>query len=161
MNGIHGVNMTNFFNRELFLYSLGDIRFKKPVSLKKAAYFLVTLLIYTLPLFLFFGIPDNPIKAVLMFAPPFLVGHYSTKPAFAGKNLIDFLKTMINFLKEPKGWTDLNANNEIDREVFFVEHEIWISRRRELQLLADIKEQRERTQKEKKQRKWKLTPRRD
>lgn len=68
---------------------------------------------------------------------------------------------MINFLKEPKGWTDLNANNEIDREVFFVEHEIWISRRRELQLLADIKEQRERTQKEKKQRKWKLTPRRD
>ena len=36
MNTIKVVNMTEFFSRELMLYSLGDLRFRKPKSLKKA-----------------------------------------------------------------------------------------------------------------------------
>ena len=35
MNTIKVVNMTEFFSRELMLYSLGDLRFRKPKSLKR------------------------------------------------------------------------------------------------------------------------------
>jgi hypothetical protein len=135
-----GVNMTNLFNRELFMYSLGDIHFKKPVSLKKVAYTTAFLICYSLPLVLIFGLQLNPFFFATTFIPPLLAGHYATKPVFGGKTLIEFVKTMILFMREPKGWTDLNANNHMGNEVFFVENEIWIGRRRELQLLADMKE---------------------
>lgn len=138
--GIYGVNMTNFFNRELFMYSLGDIKFKKPVSLKKVAYITGFLIVYSLPIFVIFGIHLNPFFFAIWLGPPFIAGHFATKPAFGGKNLIDFTRTMVAFLFEPKGWSDLVADNSRGKDVYFVENEIWISRRRELQLLADIKE---------------------
>ena len=54
-NGLTILNMTNFFNRELFLYSLGDLKLRKPVSLKKAAYVVAFLVIWTLPFMLLTG----------------------------------------------------------------------------------------------------------
>lgn len=141
MNPLVGVNMTNFFNRELFMYSLGDIRFKKPVSLKKVAYTTLFLIFYTIPMFVIFGLQLSIFFFALAFGPPIIAGHYSTKPAFGGKTLPQFVGTICKFALEPKGWTDLNANPNIDEsEVLFIESEIWISRRRELRLLADIKD---------------------
>lgn len=142
MSGLIGVNMTNFFNRELFMYSLGDIKFKKPISLKKVAYTMGFLILWTLPLYLIFGLKLSPFYFVLLLAPPFVAGHFATKPAFGGKTLIDFTKTMFKFAGEPKGWLDLRNDNGLGKEVYYVENEIWIGRRRELQLLADIQEDR-------------------
>lgn len=138
---ITSINMTNFFNRELFMYSLGDIRFKKPVSLKKVAYTTAFLIIWTLPLILIFGIQLNVFFAAITLLPPFFLGNIASKPKFGGKTLIDWLKTTIKYIGEPKGWTDLNASKTLDSGVFFVEDEIWISRRRELQFLADLRKQ--------------------
>lgn len=145
MRGLVGVNMTNFFNRELFMYSLGDIRFKKPISLKKMAYVTVFFLVWTLPIIMIFGIQLNPIYIALLLAPPLALGHYATKPIFGGKTLIPAVKTVAKYIfTEPKCWTDLKANNELGNKVYFTENEIWISRRRELQLLADLKEKKKR-----------------
>lgn len=138
---VHVVNMTNFFNRELYMYSLGDIKFRKPVSLKKVAYTTAFLILWTVPVIVFLGLQFNFLFAVLAFAPPIVLGNLAAKPVWGGRGLIDYLKTTVNYIKEPKGWTDLNANNLLDRTVYFTESEIWISRRRELQMLADMKEQ--------------------
>lgn len=134
------INMTNFFNRELFMYSLGDIRFKKPVSLKKVAYTTAFLIIWTIPIVLFFGFHLNLLFVAFALGPPFIMGNFASKPMFGGKTLIEWVKTTFRFMGEPKGWTDLNSSKTLDNGAFFVESEIWISRRRELQLLADMKE---------------------
>ena len=134
------VNMTNFFNRELFMYSLGDIKFKKPIALKKVAYVTAFLIIWSIPVFLYFGLVMNPFFMAFLLGPPFVLGHFATKPVWGGRGLIDFLKTLAGYIVEPQAWTDLNARNVKDKEVLYVENEIWISRRRELQILADIKE---------------------
>jgi hypothetical protein len=132
--------MTNFFNRELFMYSLGDIRFKKPVSLKKVAYTTVFLIIWTLPIVLIFGLHINLLFVALVLGPPFMMGNFASKPMFGGKTLIEWAKTAVQFMGEPKGWADLNPSKTLDNGTFFVESEIWISRRRELQILADLRE---------------------
>lgn len=134
------INMTNFFNRELFMYSLGDIRFKKPVSLKKVAYTTAFLIVWTIPIVVIFGLHFNLLFAVFALGPPFVMGNFASKPMFGGKTLIEWAKTTIQFMGEPKGWTDLNSSKTLDNGTFFVESEIWISRRRELQILADMKE---------------------
>lgn len=133
------INMTNFFNRELFMYALGDIKFKKPVSLKKAAYILLFLLIWTLPILFALKFKFNPFTVVFAFAPPILLGNFAGKPVWGGKPLFDYLKTSIRFLTLPKGWTDLN-DNDMKETTHYTESEIWVSRRRELQILADLEE---------------------
>lgn len=134
------INMTNFFNRELMMYSLGDIKLKKPIALKKVAYVTGFFIIWSLPLILIFGLVLNVYFAILVLAPPLVIGHYASKPVWGGKGLIDFTKTLITYLGEPKSWTDLKANKSFNKDKYFIESEIWISRRRELQLLADLKE---------------------
>lgn len=134
------INMTNFFNRELFMYSLGDIKFKKPVSLKKVAYTTAFLILWSLPIILIFGLHINLIFFAFVFGPPFVMGNFASKPMFGGKTLIEWAKTTVKFIGEPKGWTDLNPSQTLNNGTFFVESEIWISRRRELQILADLRE---------------------
>lgn len=138
---VYVANMTNFFSRELFMYSLGDIRFKKPISLKKVAYSTAFLILWAIPLVLIFGIRINPFYIALLVIPPIVLGNFAAKPVWGGRGLIDFLKTISNFISEPKGWTDLNSTNKLDKETLYVESEIWLSRRRELQLLADLREE--------------------
>lgn len=134
---IVSINMTNFFNRELMMYALGDIRFKKPISLKLMAYTLTFLLLWTLPLFFIFGLPTNPFKIVVYLGPPLALGQFAVRPIFGGKTLIDFVKTAIKFLGEPSGWTDGKGFNK-KQQTYHVESEIWISRRREYSILADM-----------------------
>lgn len=137
-NHIVSMNMTNFFNRELSMYALGDIKFKKPISLKLVAYTLGFLIVWTLPLFFIFGLPTNPLALVVYLGIPLGLGQLSVRPIFGGKTLIDFTKTAILFLGEPKGWADTNPFDPSPKEqTFFTEHEIWISRRREYAMLAD------------------------
>lgn len=136
------INMTNFFNRELFMYSLGDIKFQKPVSLKKVAYTTAFLIMWTLPIILIFGIHINIFFVFIVLAPPIVMGNIASKPMFGGKTLIEWVKSTVGFIGEPKGWTDLNPSKTLDSGMVFVENEIWIGRRRELQILADLREKR-------------------
>ena len=136
---IASLNMTGFFKRELFMYSFGDIKFKKPSALKSLAFTLGFLLVWTLPLFLVFGIPFNPVAAIIYLVPPIALGQVASRPIFGGKTLIDFVKTAILFLGEPKGWADMRPFNATEsQQTYTTEHEIWISRRREYALLAQM-----------------------
>lgn len=135
-NQIVSLNMTGFFKRQLQMYALGDIRFKKPISIKQVAYILGFFVVYSVPIVLFFGVQLNPVYAVLVIAPPILLGTFAVKPIFGGKTLIDFGRTAVIFLSEPKAWADLKAYQP--KEIYTMSSEIWISRRRELQLLADM-----------------------
>lgn len=138
-NHILILNMTGFFKRELRMYALGDIRFKNPISLKKAAYIMGFLLAWSLPMLLIVGIKFNPVYLAILLGPPILLGNFAGKPIWGGKPLFDFIGTSVKFIQEPKGWTDLQ-NNNMNEDTYFVDSEIWVSRRRELQMLADIEE---------------------
>lgn len=142
-------NMTNFFNRELLMYSIGDIKFKKPISLKRVGYTTAFFIIWTIPLILIFGFVINVFFLAIAILPPLFIGNFAARPVWGGRSLIDFLKVSFNFLTEPKGWTDLKPNNGLGKDIYYVEDEIWVSRRRELQLLAQMKEKHEHEKHEK------------
>jgi len=137
MNKIRVANLTNFFNRQIMMYSMGDIKFKKPVSLKKVAYITAFLIMWGLPWFYLLGVPDNPYKFAWMIVLPIVAGNFASRPMFGGKGLIDWLKTLIDYnFKEPKGWLDFNNANTMKIETFYTDSEIWVSRRREIEMLS-------------------------
>lgn len=136
------INMTEYFNRPLYMYSLGDIRFSKPIALKKLAYIMGTMIVWSLPIILIFGIKLTPVYTAIVIGPPLLIGNWMSKPSFGGMSFIQFLKVCFRFINEPKGWADLRGTDEVEETDYYANHEIWISRRRDLHYLADIAEQR-------------------
>lgn len=141
MRGIRGVNKTTFFNRELLLYSFGDVSFKKPISIRRFLYTLAGIILWTIPIFFTFGLIFNPYYLIILLAPPFIIGYYAVEPFFFGKTLIGFTKTMIIFSTEPKRWTDFFEDRTNTEEEETIDEEIWVSRRRELKQLAQLKEE--------------------
>lgn len=132
-------NITEFFNRPIMLYSLGDIRFQKPISLQKAVYILGFFMVWTVPIFFMFGLVFSPPALVITLLPPIIIGHLATKPVFGGMQMFDFLAMMRDFAFEPRGWTDGEANN-MREPVYELSSDVWISRRKDLQILADLVE---------------------
>lgn len=134
--------MTSFFNRELFLYSLGDISLSKPVSLKKAGFFILGIVVWTIPLFLLIGIYFNPFYFAFLASVPIVLALIGDKPLFDGRGIIDATKVTTKYLFSRKCYTDFTASNIDTNPEYFIEKEIWISRRRELMELAELWEQR-------------------
>lgn len=139
MNQLVTINATELFNRPSYLYALGDLKLSRPISLKYAGYLLGFLTVWSLPIYLILGLQLNVFNLAFMFGPPFLLASLSTKPLFGGKALLEFAGTLADFFSEPKGWLDGN-NSNMKEESFQVVNEIWIGRRRELQILADLVE---------------------
>lgn len=142
MAGLPIINMTNFFNRELFLYSLGDVRLPTPISIKKVMIFAIVFMIWSLPIFLIFGLVLNLFYLVLILGPPVLISTIADKPIFGGRGIIDAAKVSSSFLFAPKCYTDMYVSDTNKKIDYYIEQYIWISRRRELQILADIVEKR-------------------
>lgn len=136
------INMTSYFKRPMFMYSLGDIRFSKPIALKKLAYIVAAFILWSLPLVMIVGIQLNVFFLAAVIGPPLLIGHYMSKPLFGGMQLTEFAKVCFRFISEPRGWADLRGTEEVEETDYYVYHETWVSRRRELQFLARIAEQR-------------------
>lgn len=139
MNQLVTINATELFSRPSYLYALGDLKLSRPISLKYAGYLLGFIAGWTLPFYLLFGLQFNPVNLAFMFGPPFLLASLSTKPLFGGKALLEFAGTLADFFSEPKGWLD-GSNSNMKEETFQIVNEIWIGRRRELQILADLVE---------------------
>lgn len=138
MNGLPVLNMTSFFNRELFLYSLGDISLSKPVSLKKAGFLILGLMIWTLPLILIFGIHFNPIFLAIAVGPPIGLAAMGDKPLFDGRGIIDAAKVTVKYVFSQRCYTDFTVSDTHKKPEYFIQKEIWISRRRELMGLAEL-----------------------
>lgn len=141
--GLRVVNMTNFFNRELFLYSLGDVRLPTPISIKKVAIFGVAFIIWSIPFILAFGLIINLFYIVLLLGPPVLIAGVADKPWFGGRGIVDAMIVTIKYFASPKCYTDMYVSNSHKNTNYFIEQYIWISRRRELQILADLIEKRD------------------
>lgn len=139
-----GVNMTKLFTRDAMMHSIGDIRLKSPISLKKAGYTVVFFALWTAPLIYFVGIHFNLPFTLIAIGPPMILAWLATSNLFGGKNLIDYTSTLIKFILAPRGWTDSNpksphyapAKGKFDEHSYFIAKEVWISRRRELKMLA-------------------------
>ena len=130
--------MTSFFNRELFLYSLGDISLSKPVSLKKAGFLILGLMIWTLPLVLVFGLIFNPFFLVIAIGPPIGLAAMGDKPLFDGRGIIDAARVTARYMGSKKCYTDFVVSDIHTKPEHFIQKEIWISRRRELMELAEL-----------------------
>lgn len=137
---VESLNMTNFFNREMLLYALGDLRLPRPAPIRKIIYAIIAMFFWTVPWFYFAGVHINIYYFLLTLGPPVVLAHYATKNIFGGKTLVGFVKTMVRFLLEPRGWTNLKANNAMGREVFVTRSQIWISRRAEIEHLRRLRE---------------------
>lgn len=139
MNQLTVINATEFFSRPTYIYAMGDIKFDRPISLKYAGYLLAFIMGWTIPIFLLMGLQLNPFYLMFMLVPPFILASFSTKPIFGGKPLVEFANTVADFASEPKGWLDGNSSN-MKEDAFTIASEIWVGRRRELQILADLVE---------------------
>lgn len=142
-------NLTDFFNKELLVYSLGDIKLSRPIPLKKMAMGIAAFVVWTIPFIMIFGTNINPWWLIFAIGPPLAFTQVASKPIFGGKRLFDFIKTTFGYVQQPKGWSDLNADNTQQNTVYFIEQEISISRRKELSLLSKLA--RERSVQEKKE----------
>lgn len=129
-------NMTSFFNRELMMYSIGDIRLKSPISLRRVILTSLFGMFWSVPFILIFGLKLNLLGVALTFGPPVAFGVIASRPIFFGRNFFEFLSVMSKYVTEPKGWSDLKNDDSIEGEVYSIDYSVWISRRRELELLS-------------------------
>jgi len=144
VEGLPILNMTSFFNRELYLYSLGDISLSKPVSLKKAGFFLIGLVVWTLPMILVFGFHFNPFYLIFVASVPFLLAVAGDKPLFDGRGVIDAVRVTFKYIFSQKCYTDFTVSDIHKDPEYFIEKEVWIGRRRELMELAELWERKSR-----------------
>lgn len=132
------INMTKFFNKELFLYSIGDLRMPKPVSIRKAGMFLGAIAAWTLPLMIIFNFPANLLFWVVALSVPLLFATVADMPFFGGRSVIEAAAVSAKYISRPHNYADFKATN-IGKSSprYTVDQEMWISRRRELMELAD------------------------
>lgn len=142
-NVLQVVNMRTFFSREVFMHSLGDIRFSKPIALKQAMYTVAFFGLYTLPIILIFGFQFSVYFVAIAFAPPIALGKFANQPIWGGRTLIGFIRVTIDYIGEPRGWTDHRNDSSLGKDVYKVDHNIWVSRRRELKILAALRDEKE------------------
>lgn len=138
MNGLPILNMTSFFNRELFIYSLGDISLSKPVSLKKAGFFMLGLVFWTGPLIAIFGLNLNVAFLGFVLIGPILLAVIGDKPVFDGRSIIDAIKVTLKYIFTQKCYTDFSVSDTHKAPEYSIQKEIWIGRRRELMELAEL-----------------------
>lgn len=135
---ITGLNISHLFNREMLMYSFGDIKLKKPIPLKKILWTVAGFAVWSAPLFFLFGTPASIPVWILFLVPPLIFGNYVSKPVFGGKGLFEWAKAQISYIQQPRGWSDFREDNDQEDTVLFIDHEVNISRRREIAYLAKL-----------------------
>lgn len=135
MNGILIANFTTLFKREIWLYAIGDIKLSKPISLRKALYIIAFGAIWLPLIYFIFGIHLNVFYLIFAIAPPLILGNTAGKPIWGGMSLLGWLITQFHYLKAAPVYTDLEPNTPV-KTLKELNHEIWVSRRREMRYLA-------------------------
>lgn len=139
MRPVEVLNMTRLFDKEMLIYSFFDIRLKKPARVIMFVYLILLGLIWTLPLFLIFGM-GNPYLAALELGVPFVGATLMSKPIWGGKKFFDFMLTQIKYLARPKVYYDCVAGKKLHS--YKIDHTILISRRRDYSKLKEMKRRR-------------------
>lgn len=131
-------NLTQFFNREIMIYAFGDIKLKKPLPMKTFLWTVVGFACWALPILIIFGLRLEPIFLAIVVIPPIVFGRYASRPVFGGKTMFAWAQAQINYMTQPRGWSDFKVDNDQQDAVYNVSHEISVSRRRDLAYLTQL-----------------------
>lgn len=131
MDGINIVVITSFFKREKKLYSMGDIKLSKPLSLKLAANVLLFVIIWTGTLgglFGFSAILSNPYMGLFMTVPGVLLGMGVSKPhvIFNNKSFYTWAICYIKYFLSPRFWADMKECKIENGMKAKAEYAIWL-----------------------------------
>lgn len=135
-------NFTRFFKRELVIYSFGDFKLGRPIAVMRILYALLFTAVWAGIIITVFGFHMNPYFVMFTFVPPVILGWRAGSPVWGGRNLFDFIKVNSTYLFSPRVFTDMKVPKIKNKKKFFVEHVYWVSRRRELQKLAELRDER-------------------
>lgn len=138
MEPVRVLNMTRLFDKELLIYSFADIRLKKPARVVWLLYFLILVVIWAVPIFMW--LPLTPYTLVLALGVPIGGASLMSKPIWGGKKFFDFMKCQIAFIGEPKIFYDCHAGTKLSD--YKINHTYQVSRRREYQKLLILEQRR-------------------
>lgn len=133
---IRVLDMTSLFTKELLIYSLFDIKFKRPVRLIFWVYLFILVLIWGFPLGYLLIVKlhaFNVYTAFLIFGPPAGLAMLMSKPIWGGKSFMDYTKTQIKFLTSAKFYCDTKPAKKID--TYMTDSYFTVSRREDIKLL--------------------------
>lgn len=134
---VEAINVTKFFSRDILIYSLFDLKLKKPFRLVYALYFMLMLVIWSAPMFfLLKGFGISFVTLTIILGPSFIGAYVMGNPFWGGKSFFDFLNTQINYLKEPKAYYDWRANLEMGTQI--IDFEVTVSRRKDYLKLYEL-----------------------
>lgn len=110
MEYLEVLDMTNLFTKEILLYSLFDLKFKRPVRFMLFVYLILTLLLWAVPLFfLVFKNHLNPYSTAFMIIPPIVIANMMSKPIWNNKSFFSWFKCQIKFIFSAKYYYDNRA----------------------------------------------------
>lgn len=141
-------DMTKLFNKEMLLYSMFDLSFKKPIRVVFLVYLILLLGIWTAPLTYFLW-PLGPYKAMFIFGPPFLMANLMSKPIWGGKSFFSWFKCQLRFAFSKKRYYDGYGKRNLNVK-YTVNHTYTVSRRKDF---IELFNQIQREKAEEKQRK--------
>lgn len=98
------LNMSKLFNKEILLYSLFDIRFKKPVRIMVMVYFAFLFFLWSYPCLQI--LPHNVFGYTTAFLPAIILSNYMAKPIWGGKSFFAWLKSQISYILHAKFYFD-------------------------------------------------------
>lgn len=128
-------DMTNLFTKEIMLYSLFDLRFKKPVRFMLLVYILLLGLIWSVPagfiLIKIFGF--NVWSATVILGPTIVLANLMSKPIWNNKSFFSWFSCQIKFLFSPKKFYDNRAINPGGKLKF--DNQFTVSRSRDFRKL--------------------------
>lgn len=134
------LDMTNLFSKELLIYSLFDIKFKKPVRLIFWVYLFITFAIWGFPMGYLFIVKLHTLNiwtAALIFGPPVGLATIMSKPIWGGKSFYDWTKTQILYLGSPKYYCDHKPAKK--EHTYKIDNSIVVSRRSDIEYLSKLK----------------------
>lgn len=132
------VNANNVFRSPSYIYALDDdIKFSKPIEIKKAWVIMLTFIIWVSAFVIIFGIKINIWYGIFLVVPPMLIGNFINKPVVQGRTIGGFARIFLSWRMEPRGFTDWEPN-DMREEIYEVDYEYLVSRRKDMQILADF-----------------------
>ncbi len=102
-------NYTSFWDLEKKIYSFYDVQLPMPLSLRVLAVFVATAAPWSLLMWLL-HVPITTPWFLIWLAPPILVAYFGSKPIFEGKNLLEYLRSRISYLRENKKYKRLEPD---------------------------------------------------
>lgn len=113
------LNMTNLFKKEMLLYSLSDVRFKKPVKIMSIVYFVLTFLMFSVPFMKIFGLPTSPMKLLPVLVVPFLLSTFMSKPIFNGRSFFAAVRVYTKFWVGSKIYYDMKSSKPLKNYIIY------------------------------------------